>query len=197
MTPCALTLVGRELVLNWDRGRDAGSSSWCSVNIRASSAELALLRRYWLQEPAIYYTCLSSMNHWEFTDISGWQWTTFHFSFIHEYPCVNCGTTISQWKSFQHRLCHETEVINIVIIVALDGVIIDDMSQQSKVKLSIWRKAQRPQHPLRCSSSLPASFSECDVRTDSTSSTVLLLTLAGQCNDATPSVWRCFTWRRK
>lgn len=48
---------------------------------------------------------------------------------------------------------------------------------------------------LRCLSFLPASFSEWEVRTDSTSSTVLLLTLAGQCNDATPRVWRCFTWR--
>lgn len=32
MTPCALTVVGREFVLNWDRGRDAGSSPWRSVN---------------------------------------------------------------------------------------------------------------------------------------------------------------------
>lgn len=50
---------------------------------------------------------------------------------------------------------------------------------------------------LRCLTFLPASFSECEVRTDSTSSTVLLLTLEGQCNDATPRVWRCFTWRTK
>lgn len=32
MTPCALTLVGREFVLNWDKGSEAGSSSWGSVN---------------------------------------------------------------------------------------------------------------------------------------------------------------------
>lgn len=50
---------------------------------------------------------------------------------------------------------------------------------------------------LRRLTFLPASFSECEVRTDSTSSTVLLLTLAGQCSDATPRVWRCFTWRTK
>ena len=32
MTPCALTLVDREFVLNWDSGSEAGSSSWFSVS---------------------------------------------------------------------------------------------------------------------------------------------------------------------
>lgn len=39
----------------------------------------------------------------------------------------------------------------------------------------------------------PASLSECVVSTDSTSSTVLLLTLAGQWSDAEPRVCRCLT----
>ena len=50
---------------------------------------------------------------------------------------------------------------------------------------------------FRCPSSplLPVSLSECVVRTDSTSRTVLLPTLAGQWSEATPRVWRCFTWK--
>lgn len=42
---------------------------------------------------------------------------------------------------------------------------------------------------------VPVSLSECVVRTDSTSKTVLLPTLAGQWSEATPRVWRCFTWK--
>lgn len=34
MTPWALTLVGREFALNWDRGCEAGSSIWQSVNMQ-------------------------------------------------------------------------------------------------------------------------------------------------------------------
>lgn len=34
MTPCARILVGREFVLNWDRGSEAGSSSWHPVRNR-------------------------------------------------------------------------------------------------------------------------------------------------------------------
>lgn len=46
MTPCALTLVGREFDLNWEKGRDAGSSFWCSVNTQHEELSIISLFDY-------------------------------------------------------------------------------------------------------------------------------------------------------